>query len=63
VYVSHGGGLAELMVKTAPKRYRKYICVGPDNTPILYVKLQKALYRCLRSALIIYLKLLKDMED
>jgi hypothetical protein len=55
--------LVELMVKMAPKIYRKYIYVGPDNRPILYVKLQKALYGCLRSALFFNLKLLKDLED
>jgi hypothetical protein len=54
--------LAELMVKTAPEIYRKYIYVGPDNKPVLYVKLQNALYGCLRSALLFYLKLLKDLE-
>jgi hypothetical protein len=56
------GRLVELMVKTAPEMYRKYIYVGPDNKPLLYVKLQKALYGCLRSALLFYLKLLKDQE-
>jgi hypothetical protein len=30
---------------------------------VLYVKLQKALYGCLRSALFFYKKLLKDLED
>jgi hypothetical protein len=33
------GELAELMVKTAPEIYRRYIYVGPNNKPILYVKL------------------------
>jgi hypothetical protein len=35
--------LAELVVKTAPEIYRKYIYVGNDNKPVLYVKLLKAL--------------------
>jgi hypothetical protein len=56
------GRLAEIMIKTAPEIYQKYIYVGPDNKPVLYVKLQKALYGCLRSALLFYLKLLKDLE-
>jgi hypothetical protein len=62
VFMCLRGKLAELMVKTAPEIYRKYIYVGPDNKPVLYLKLQKALYGCLRSALLFYLKLLKDPE-
>jgi hypothetical protein len=62
VFMCIRGKLAELMVKTAPDIYRNYIYVGPDNKPVLYVKLQKALYGCLRSALLFYLKLLKDLE-
>jgi hypothetical protein len=37
--------------------------VGSDNKPVLHVKLQKALYGCLRSALLFYKKLLRDLED
>jgi hypothetical protein len=44
------GRLADLMVKAAPNVYRKYITIDANNQPILYVKLQKALYGCLRSA-------------
>jgi hypothetical protein len=33
------GRLAELMVKTAPNIYRKYITVDGNNQPVLYVKL------------------------
>jgi hypothetical protein len=55
------GRLAELMVKTAPNIYRKYITVDAKNQPILYVKLQKALYGCLQSALLFYLKFFGDI--
>jgi hypothetical protein len=48
------GRLAELMVKAAPNIYRKYITLDANNQPILYVKLQNALYGCLRSALLFY---------
>jgi hypothetical protein len=41
------GILAELLVKTAPNIYRKYITLDSNNHPVLYVKLQKALYGCL----------------
>jgi hypothetical protein len=57
------GRLAELMVKTAPNIYRKYITMDAKNQPILYVKLQKALYGCLRSALLFYLKFVGDIES
>jgi hypothetical protein len=50
------GRLAELMVKTAPNIYRKYITVDAKNQSMLYVKIQKALYGCLRSALLFFLK-------
>jgi hypothetical protein len=50
------------MIKTAPEIYRKYVYVRPDNKSVLYVKVQKALYGCLRSALLFYLKLLGDIE-
>jgi hypothetical protein len=50
------GRLTELMVKTVPNMYRKYITVDGNNQPVLYVKLQKALYGCHRSALLFYLK-------
>jgi hypothetical protein len=55
--------LAELMVKTAPNIYRKYVSIGPDNKPLIYVKIQKALYGCLRSALLFYLKLITDLTS
>ena len=57
------GRLAELMVHTAPELYRKYLGVGKNNKPILYVKLRKALYGCLKSALLFYNKLVGDLQD
>jgi hypothetical protein len=51
------------MVKMALAINRNYIHVGPNNKPILYLKLLKALYGCLMSALLFYLKLLKHLED
>jgi hypothetical protein len=55
--------LAELMVQVAPNLYRKYITVNRKGTAILYVKMQKALYRLLRSALLFYKKLVADLES
>ncbi len=56
------GKLAELMVKFAPQIYRKYVTLGTRGQPMLYVTLQKALYSCLCSALLFYLKLVADLE-
>ncbi len=56
------GHLAKLMVQVAPNLYRKYITVDKRNTAILYVKMQKALYGLLRSALLFYQRLVGDLE-
>jgi hypothetical protein len=48
------------MVQVAPNLYRKYISV--DRMVILYVKMQKAIYGLLRSALLFYKKLVTDLE-
>ena len=56
------GKLAELMAQVDPKLYRKYITKDSKGRPILYVRMQKALYGLLRSALLFYLKLVKDLE-
>ena len=55
------GHLAELMVITDPKVYRKYVTTNRRGQLVLYVKLQKALYELLKSALIFYKKLLADL--
>jgi hypothetical protein len=57
------GRLAELMVQVAPNLYRKYITVDRKGMAILYVKMQKALYGLLRSALLFYNKLVADLES
>ena len=48
--------LAEMMALAAPEVYPKHVSVTPDGKEILYVKLCKALYGCLKSALLFYLK-------
>jgi hypothetical protein len=57
------GRLAELMVQVMPILYRKYITVDREGTAILYVKMQKALYGLLRSALIFYRKPVANLES
>jgi hypothetical protein len=55
--------LAELIVKVAPNLYMKYISVDAKGSAILYVKMQKAIYGLLRSALLFYKKLVSDRES
>jgi hypothetical protein len=57
------GELAEMMVQIAPQAYRKYVTVDKKGTPILYVKLQKALYGLMRASLLFYRKLRKEVEE
>jgi hypothetical protein len=56
------GELADMMVQIAPQVYRKYVTVDRKGTPILYVKLQKALYGLMRASLFLYRKLRKELE-
>ena len=57
------GRLTELIVQVATNLYRNYITVDRKGTAILYVKMQKALYGLLRSALLFYKKLVADLES
>ena len=55
--------LAEMMIMVNPGMYRKYVTYSANGTPLLYVLLNKALYGLLRSALLFYEKLVKDLEN
>ena len=57
------GQMVELLVALDPNLYRKYIVFGKNGEPVLYVKLLKALYGLLRSAILFYKKLQKELED
>ena len=61
VLMSFQGRLSELMVLAAPETYCKYVTTGPRGEPMLFVRLQKALYRMLKSALLFYKKLATDL--
>ena len=50
------GRLADIMVKVDPSLYRKYVTTSKKGVPMLYVKLTKALYGLLSSALLFYKK-------
>ncbi len=56
------GRLSELMVQVAPNLHRKYISADRRGTAILYVKMQKAIYGLLRSALLFCKKFVSDLE-
>ena len=57
------GKLAELMVQIDPQMYRKQIIKSSKGEPMLYVRLSKALYGLLQSALLFYRKLCAELED
>ena len=46
------GNMAELFVQIDPKLYQKYVITSAKDEPMLYVKLAKALYGSLKSALL-----------
>ena len=54
--------LAELLVKTLPQLYRKYL-INEAGKPVLYVELLKALYCTLKAELLFYKKLKKNLID
>jgi hypothetical protein len=55
------GTLAELMVMTNPKLYRKYVIIDKGRS-VLYLQLQKALYGMMQSALLFYKKLVTELR-
>ena len=48
--------LTELMALSAPQIYRKHVSLSSNRQPILYVKILKMLYGCLKSSLLFYFK-------
>ena len=57
------GKLAELMVQINPNIYQKYIITSSKGEQMLYVRLSKALYGLMQSALLFYRKLRSELED
>jgi hypothetical protein len=54
--------LAELMVKTDLKMYRKYVTIEKERQ-VLYLRLQNALYGMMKSTLLFYRKLIKELKE
>jgi hypothetical protein len=61
VVMKMNGLLAELMVKTDPKIYQKYVTIE-KRRQVLYLRLQKVLYGMMKSALLFYRKLIKELK-
>ena len=61
VHVVFRGTLAEMIVMVDPALYQPFVSYETGNL-VLYVRLQKALYGCLKSALLFYEKLVGDLE-
>eukprot|EP00804_Cyclotella_cryptica_P031175 CCRYP_011748-RA/>CCRYP_011748-RA protein AED:0.26 eAED:0.26 QI:0/0/0/1/0/0/5/0/530 len=57
------GQLADLMVQVDPDLYGPCLTKRAKGESILYVRMLKAMYGLLRSALLFYLKLVKDLSD
>ena len=55
--------LAEMMVRIDPSLYRKYSTYSVKGIPMLYVRLNKALYGMLQAALLFYKRLRRWLED
>ena len=61
VHLVFRGTLAEIMVMADTALYQPFVSYDTGK-PVLYVWLQKALYGCLKSALLFYEKLVGDLE-
>ena len=57
------GKLAEMMVRIDPSLYREYTTYSDKGIPMLYVRLNKALYGMLQAALLFYKELRGWLED
>ena len=62
VHMIFRGKMAELMAMTDPSTYRKFITYDSKGNAMLYVELTKALYGMMKSALLFYLKLWRDLQ-
>ena len=61
VHMVFRGTLAEMMVMADLALYQPFVSYETGK-PVLYVRLQKSLYGCLKSALLFYEKLLGELE-
>jgi hypothetical protein len=57
------GRLAKLMVQVDAQLYQKFVIHDKNNQALLYVKISKAIYGLLKSALLFYRKFVKDLKN
>ncbi len=57
------GELATMLLQIAPDVYQRYITADKKGTPVLYVKLQKALLGLMRASLLFCKKLQMELEE
>ena len=57
------GKLVELMVATALEIYKKYVSVNRNGELVLYVEALYALYGIMKSALLFYIKFVKNIKS
>ena len=57
------GKLCELLVQVDPKLYHKDVITSKKGVPMLYVKLNRALYGLLKAALLFYKKFRGRIEE
>jgi hypothetical protein len=57
------GRLTKLMVQVDPNLYQKYIIYDKNNQALLYVKLSKAIYKLLKSAILFYKKFVANLQN
>jgi len=57
------GRLAELMVQVDPNLYQKFVIYDKNNQALLYVKLSKAIYGLLKSALLFYKTIVSYLQN
>jgi len=63
VIIHFMGKIVEWLAKIDPKIYRDKIIINKDGKGILYAKVKKAIYGCVRSAYLFYLKLKPDLTS
>ncbi len=56
------GKLATMLLNISLEVYQRYMTADRKGTPVLYVKLQKALYGLMRASLLFYRKLRLELE-
>ena len=63
VVICFTGKMVEWLAKIDPKIHSDKIMINKDGKGILYAKAKKAIYGCVRSAYLFYLKLKADLKS